>query len=107
MRSIPRPGRSIGCGRSDDEIGEFTARRFRALVSLMRQIRSLRSLAAGLAVLVGLSSVARAEIAASFVPEADTIPDLTPTDAKGKFAGGGRMFCGPVAVSNSLMAMLK
>lgn len=45
------------------------------------------------------------EVPASIVPQAKAIPDLTQTDSKGKFAGGGRMFCGPVAVSNSLWAL--
>ena len=42
--------------------------------------------------------------APAFVPKEDAIPDLTQTDPKGKFAGNGKNFCGPVAVSNSLMA---
>ncbi len=41
----------------------------------------------------------------SFLPEEGTVPDLCQTDPKGQFAGGGKNFCGPVAVSNSLMSM--
>lgn len=37
---------------------------------------------------------------------AGEIPDLVQTDPKGNFARGGKSYCGPVAVSNSLMALL-
>lgn len=53
---------------------------------------------------LGLSFSVRADDA-SVLPAEDAIPDLTQTDEKGNFAGGGRSFCGPVAVSNSFMAM--
>lgn len=33
----------------------------------------------------------------------DQIPDLVQTDPKGNFARGGKSYCGPVAVSNSLV----
>lgn len=36
----------------------------------------------------------------------DEIPDLVQTDPEGNFARGGKSYCGPVAVSNSLMALL-
>ncbi len=39
----------------------------------------------------------------SDVSLADQIPDLVQTDPKGKFARGGKSFCGPVAASNSLV----
>ena len=32
-----------------------------------------------------------------------SLPDLTQTDPKGNFARGGKSYCGPVAISNSLM----
>lgn len=38
-------------------------------------------------------------------PARNTIPDLTQTDPKGNFPGGGSTYCGPVAVSNSLWAI--
>lgn len=44
---------------------------------------------------------------AVYLPSAGEIPDLTQTDRQGRFAGGGRSFCGPVAVSNSLMALFR
>lgn len=42
-----------------------------------------------------------------YVPKPGSIPDLTQTDPKGEFAGGGGSFCGPVAVSNSLYAYFR
>ncbi|MCB1061884.1 MAG: hypothetical protein KDN20_03060 [Verrucomicrobiae bacterium] len=35
------------------------------------------------------------------------VPDLTQTDPAGKFANGGRSFCAPVSVSNSLMHLFR
>jgi hypothetical protein len=35
--------------------------------------------------------------------EKSTFPDLTQTDPRGEFARGGKSYCAPVAVSNSLM----
>jgi hypothetical protein len=42
----------------------------------------------------------------SFLPGHD-IPDLVQTDPGGGFAAGGKSYCGPVAVSNSLVAMFR
>ena len=58
-------------------------------------------------VLLGVPSVALAdnEVRPPVVPPEGSIPDLTQTDPAGNFANGGRSFCGPVAVSNSLMAI--
>lgn len=39
------------------------------------------------------------------IPSPGEVPDLTQTDPKGEFARGGKSYCGPVAVSNSLMAL--
>ena len=55
--------------------------------------------------LLGTPSLFGDKVALEHVPSEGRIPDLTQTDPKGGFAGGGRSFCGPVAVSNSLMAM--
>jgi hypothetical protein len=41
--------------------------------------------------------------ATQFVPE-KPVPDLDQTDPKAEFPGRGKMYCAPVAVSNSLMA---
>lgn len=43
-------------------------------------------------------------IATRYLPER-RVPDLTQNDPKGGFMDGGKAYCGPVAVSNSLMAM--
>lgn len=40
---------------------------------------------------------------AGFAQDSGTLPDLTQTDPRGEFARGGKSYCGPVAVSNSLM----
>ena len=51
------------------------------------------------------SVTAGSKLKESLLPEKDAIPDLTQTDPKGNFAGGGKNFCAPVAVSNSFMAI--
>ena len=57
--------------------------------------------------MVAFSGSAFGDPAPIFLPEKGELPDLCQTDPKGEFAGGGKSFCGPVAVSNSLMAMFR
>lgn len=57
------------------------------------------------AVLIAFHAAADNTGRVAFVPAEGAVPDLTQTDPKGNFARGGRSYCGPVAVSNSLMAL--
>lgn len=41
--------------------------------------------------------------AAESTTKSDSTPDFCQTDAEGRFHNGGREFCGPVAISNSIM----
>jgi hypothetical protein len=52
-----------------------------------------------------LGEVKQKATPAVFVPAEGAVPDLMQTDPKGGFARDGKSFCGPVAVSNSLMAL--
>ncbi|MCC7476518.1 MAG: hypothetical protein IT425_14090 [Pirellulales bacterium] len=44
-------------------------------------------------------------VRADFPSKDETTPDFCQTDKEGQFDNGGRVFCGPVAVSNSLMCL--
>jgi hypothetical protein len=68
---------------------------------------SFAALSALSIVFLELPLAAAPKLKESFVPALKAIPDLTQTDPKGKFADGGKNFCGPVAVSNSLMALFR
>ncbi len=53
--------------------------------------------------LLGVTISHAAPPVASDISLVDQIPDLVQTDPKGKFARGGKSYCGPVAASNSLV----
>lgn len=49
------------------------------------------------------SNAPRTKASTTDISAIDQIPDLVQTDPAGNFARGGRSFCGPVSVSNSLV----
>lgn len=71
---------------------------------MMHLIQKLPKLAVFCGVCVFSLPTSADPVAVRYVPEKE-IPDLTQSDPMGKFEGGGKTYCAPVAVSNSLMAM--
>lgn len=55
--------------------------------------------------LVAVLALQATPAAAQSSSKADATPDFCQTDKQGKFHDGGRMFCGPVATSNSLLCL--
>jgi hypothetical protein len=58
-----------------------------------------------LAILTAAITLTAAVAHAESPTKEDTTPDFCQTDKAGQFENGGRVFCGPVAISNSLMCL--